>query len=265
MRIHSKFLTQPWYISATGLAAFMDTHSVDIQSADLSIDDFLTPRKPMQITEDAVAVIAVSGTLLNGAPAIYSKVFGDTNYEDLQAELQEAAGDKRVAGIFLDVNSPGGSAVGCSELFNLVSSIDKPVVAFCGEMCCSAAYYIASGADFIYATPSAIVGCIGSVMTVYDITEYLDKLGVTALQFASGWFKGAGTDGVPLSDDQKAFMQDFVNQSGAKFKGDMTAARGIADESMEGQHYWAENAPTGMVDHLSGRDKVYSDLLAMIG
>ncbi len=82
-----------------------------------------------------------------------------------------------IKAVFLDIDSPGGTVAGTPELAAAVASLNerKPVYAFSSGLMCSAAYWIASQARAIYATPSAQVGSIGVVQAVIDNSAALDK------------------------------------------------------------------------------------------
>ena len=66
---------------------------------------------------------------------------------------------------------------GTPELAQAVAdaSRDKFVYAFSAGQMCSAAYWVASQCDAIYATPSARVGSIGVILPFVDDTEAFRK------------------------------------------------------------------------------------------
>ncbi|WJR74919.1 hypothetical protein [Bradyrhizobium sp. NP1] len=102
-------------------------------------------RKPYRTTADGVAVIPVLGSLVNrgGWIGAYS---GMTSYEGLKFQLAAAARDASVSSIILDMDSPGGEAVGAFEAGDAVAAAArvKEVVAVINGMAASAAYAIAA-------------------------------------------------------------------------------------------------------------------------
>ena len=98
--------------------------------------------------------------------------------------------------VILDIDSPGGTVAGTPELGAAVAALNgqKPVYAFSSGLMCSAAYWIASQAEAIYATPSARVGSIGVVQTVIDNSARLHAEGI----------KVFGSDA--LTRDEKLFL-----------------------------------------------------------
>jgi signal peptide peptidase SppA len=202
--------------------------------------------------QNGVHVIPMKGIMLNNAEPIY-KMFGYISHQDVAEDLKAAAS----AGanlIVLDVDSPGGSATGTPELADMVKQLTSEVnlIVFCSNVMCSAAMYTAAGATRIYATGSAIVGCIGTVMEHLDASQFFADMGVEFQQFKSGTYKGMGHEGIPLTEVQKEFLQDFVDQSAGKFKDFMLQNRpDIAADDMEGQFFSGDNAKQkGFIDEV---------------
>jgi ClpP class serine protease len=108
---------------------------------------------------------------------------------------------------------------------------------------CSAAYWIASQARAIYATPSAQVGSIGVVQAVIDNTAALDKAGLKVEVFSVGKYKAMGAPGTPLTDDQRELIQSNLAEIAAEFH-DAVLSRGraIPAEAMEGQTFSGKQA-----------------------
>jgi ClpP class serine protease len=119
----------------------------------------------------------------------------------------------------------------------------KPVYAFSSGLMCSAAYWIASQARAIYATPSAQVGSIGVVQAVIDNSAALDKAGLKVEVFSVGKYKAMGAPGTPLTDDQRELIQSNLAEIAAEFH-DAVLSRGraIPAEAMEGQTFSGKQA-----------------------
>ena len=91
----------------------------------------------------------------------------------------------------------------------------------------AAALYVAAAADSITADPTTIVGSIGTMTTITDISAMLTKMGITVHLIASGPQKGTGTPGVPVTDERKRPMQAIVNELAAQFKAAVASGRGL--------------------------------------
>ena len=118
---------------------------------------------PLLSVEDGIGVVAIDGPILR-KPDVFARVlFRATDSKMISEALREAGQRDDIKAVFLDIDSPGGTVAGTPELAATVKSINdrKPVYAFSSGLMASAAYWIASQARAIYATPSAQVGSIG--------------------------------------------------------------------------------------------------------
>ncbi|MEF2145134.1 MAG: S49 family peptidase [Desulfovibrionaceae bacterium] len=168
--------------------------------------------------EDGVAIIPVDGVIAFRMN-LFQAMSGGTSTEMLGKYVRMAASDSGVEAILLDVTSPGGAVHGLSDLSAEIrdAASVKPVVAWTGEQCCSAAYWIASAASEIGCSVSACVGSIG-VYAIHVETSAKDaKDGVTRTIFKAGRYKAAGNPVEPLSDDSRAIIQQQVDQYYALF------------------------------------------------
>jgi ATP-dependent protease ClpP protease subunit len=71
--------------------------------------------------------------------------------------------------IILHVNSPGGSPVQSSYVYDEIRKIksnhpDLPIYAVASDICASGCYFIISAADKIFVNPSSLIGSIGVIM-----------------------------------------------------------------------------------------------------
>lgn len=108
---------------------------------------------------------------------------------------------------------------------------------------CSAAYWIASQADAIFATPSARVGSIGVLMPMLDESKAFEQAGLKVELFAAGKFKSIGVAGTSITDEQRAWLQAQVDETYADFKAAVLArGRRITPDVMEGQCFSGRKA-----------------------
>lgn len=111
---------------------------------------------------DGVAILNAEGPMVKRANWL-SEISGATSYDILRRDLQTALDDSKVRAILLNVDSPGGEAMGTGELAQAVFDARgrKPIIAYVGGYGASAAYWLASAADKVVIDPSAILGSIG--------------------------------------------------------------------------------------------------------
>ena len=200
---------------------------------------------PLLSIEDGIGVVAIEGPILR-KPDLFARIFfGATSSEDIGEALREAGERDDIKAVFLNIDSPGGTVAGTPELAAAVKALNgsKPVYAFSSGLMCSAAYWIASQARAIYATPSAQVGSIGVVQAVIDNSAALDKAGIKVEVFSVGKYKAMGAPGTPLTDDQRELIQSNLAEIAAEFH-DAVLSRGraIPAEAMEGQTFSGKQA-----------------------
>jgi len=200
---------------------------------------------PLLSVEDGIGTVSIDGPILR-KPDVFARVLmGATCSEDIGAALREAGDRPDIKAVFLDIDSPGGTVAGTPELAASVASINerKPVYAFSSGLMCSAAYWIASQARAIYATPSARVGSIGVVQAVIDDTAALDARGIKVEVFAVGKYKAMGAPGTPLTDDQRELINSNLAETASEFHAAVLArGRAIPSEAMEGQTFSGRQA-----------------------
>ena len=213
-----------------------------------------------------VAVITIDGVIDKRISSFEMECYGGCDLSDVDAALAQAANDPRVDTVVLDINSPGGSVIGVPDTAARIANLraTKEVHAYINVMACSAGYYLASQADVIAASPSAIVGSIGVYCAILDASEYYAKMGAKMQFIKAGEFKTMGTEWRPLTPDETKILQDGVNTNYAQFKAACTALRPIEDSAMQGQWFTAEEGRTlKLVDQLTGAtlDEYVSALL----
>lgn len=169
-----------------------------------------------------VALVDVAGIISDNAPA---------SADNIIQGLQDAFKDKNVENVILRINSPGGSPVQASTIYNELRYLRNrhkkvKVYAVCEDLCTSAAYYIASGADEIYADPTSLVGSIGVLMDGFGFVNTLQKLGVQRRLLTSGSHKGFLDPFSPLKPEDQKIAQTLLDTVHQQFISDVKQGRG---------------------------------------
>lgn len=262
------FLQQPWLTTpeahAAMVAAGQSFFNAPKSPFDTEDDDKEENEPDLLCVEDGVGIIPIRGPMLRNPDLISQLLFGAIDIEDIMEAVNSAAVHPDVQAVFLDIDSPGGSVSGTPELAQAVADLCKAkyTYAFSGGQMCSAAYWVASQCDAIYVTPSARVGSIGVILPMVDSSEAYKQAGLRMEVFAAGKFKSIGTPGVALSDDQRAWLQSYVEEIAADFRAAVVArGRSIPVEAMEGQTFSARQA---MRFNIAGSVKNRDAALAML-
>jgi len=178
-----------------------------------------------------VAVVKLMGTLMKQQSS-----FGtSTSTVQARRDIRQAAADPDVVAILLAIDSPGGTVAGTDDLAKDIRQANKqkPVYAQIDDLGASAAYWLASQAEAIFAnSPTALVGSIGTLMTVYDLSGAAEKEGVRAMVFATGPLKGAGVAGSKVTEDQANYFQGLVEEAQKSFDGAVQKARSLTDRQL---------------------------------
>ncbi|MFL2603870.1 MAG: signal peptide peptidase SppA [Flavobacteriaceae bacterium] len=127
--------------------------------------------------KDRIGVIFAEGPILYGEGTediVAQGVFVET--------INELAKDDWIKAVVVRVNSPGGSALTSELLWRSIEQLkkSKPVIVSIGNIAASGGYYIATGADYIFADPMSITGSIGVFATLPNVSNFLDNIGINA-------------------------------------------------------------------------------------
>jgi signal peptide peptidase SppA len=179
-----------------------------------------------------------------------------------------AMADPQIGAIVLDVDSPGGNVFGVTELSQKIYDArgTKPIVAVANSLMASAAFWIASAADEIVASPSAEVGSVGVIAVHVDQAAALEKGGFNATIIKSSKFKGEGNPYETLSEEAHSHIQSQVDKIDTLFTADLARNRGIKAAEVrggfgQGRTMFADEAlAAGMIDRIATMDQVLARL-----
>lgn len=179
------------------------------------------------LVKGATAIIPIMGSLVNRGAWVGASS-GLTSYEGIQHQLKTAGADPAIKNVILDINSPGGEAIGAFETAAMVRELaaKKPVTAVVNGMAASAAYAIASGATKIVTTESGVSGSIGVISLHVDQSRALENEGLKPTLIFAGAHKADGNPFGPLPDAVRADFQARVDGIYAQFLKTVEAGRG---------------------------------------
>jgi len=193
---------------------------------------------------------------------------GSTSTQKFTSALRQVLADDTVAQVLIDIDSPGGSVYGVSELAAEImkARTQKPVVAVANSLAASAAYWIGCAAGEFYVTPGGEVGSIGVWQAHFDYSKALEEEGVKPTLISAGKFKVEGNPYAPLDAEAQAFMQSRVDDYYGAFVKAVTKGRGVAvsdvrDGMGEGRVLGADAAlAQKMVDGIATFDEVLAQM-----
>lgn len=214
-----------------------------------------------QKPEKSFAVINVIGTIQagnEGTARIGYDHNATLNYID---ELME---DETNTGIFLDVDSGGGTVYESDEMYlklmEYKEKTGRPIHAYFNSMACSGAYYISCAADYISANRNCWTGSIGVIISTTNFSGLYEKLGVEEVLITSGDNKGMGSAGSKMSEEHIAIYQALVDESYDQFVEIVAAGRDMSEEYTreiaDGRIYSALQAKeNGLIDGIQSYEE----------
>jgi protease IV len=180
--------------------------------------------------------------------------------EYITDQLELAERDDRVKAVVLKVNSPGGEVLASDDIYNALvdfqKKTSKPVVASMGSLAASGGYYVSAPCQWIVANELTITGSIGVIIQTFNFRGLMDKVGVRPEVYKSGKFKDM-LSGMKreneITDEERAMVQDMVNQTFEKFKEVVAKGRKAANSANESEKDKGRKLKDDWADLADGR------------
>ena len=195
----------------------------------------------------------------------------EASADKIVTALRDAFEDEDTAGVILRINSPGGSPVQSSYIYREMKRLRKkypeiPLYAVITDLCASGGYYVAVGADKIYANESSIVGSIGVIMSSFGFEGTMKKLGVERRALTAGEHKALFDPFSPVNEEEQAHLQVMLDEIHQEFINTVKEGRGdklIEDEQLFTGLVWTgEKAmKIGLVDELGSAGYVAREVI----
>jgi protease-4 len=154
-------------------------------------------------------------------------ISGNIAYENESIALLESffsnKQSEEYTGILLWINSGGGSFCVAQDISAMLQRSALPCVAIIGELCASAAYYIALAAHRIIAQPASLVGGLCASIDVANYAKVHEKIGIQRIVYGNGQMK-----------------QMLSPYTGEQSEGEIAAVRDILDDLDHDFHSFIE-------------------------
>ncbi|MCT7378577.1 signal peptide peptidase SppA [Chelativorans salis] len=153
-----------------------------------------------------------------------------TEDDELLDRLDRIRESTTAKGVILTIDSPGGTTAGGEAIFEEIRRLaeEKPVVAQVGTLAASAGYMIASAADHIVVRQSSIVGSIGVIVQIPNVTGLMDNVGVTVEEVKSSPLKAEPSPFNQTTEEERAMLRAMVLDSYDWFIGLVTDRRPLS-------------------------------------
>lgn len=184
-----------------------------------------------------------------------SRVMGS---ETVCRQLREARKDKSVKAIVLRVDSGGGDGLASSDIYEemkLCRNDGKVVVASMGDVAASGGYFIACGAERIFAQPATLTGSIGVVTAKPVFAGLYEKYGIDRTPITSHEHADANSPHRAWTPQEKDWVEGMIQYDYGLFLDVVAASRKIErtrlEEIARGRIYSGERArEIGLIDEL---------------
>jgi signal peptide peptidase SppA len=255
-----------------GIASIdMGSRQIKAMSGEDWDDEGETYSEPGYEVALGIAKIDIEGTLVMklGSLRPYS---GMTGYDGIKQNLIEAAQDRDVKAILLDIDSPGGEVAGMFRLAEAIRAVDqgiKPVFGVLTESAYSAAYLLASATRRIYVPRTGGTGSIGVVCAHCDVSQALKAAGLKVTFLYDGDQKVDAAAELPLSDDARDRIMKDIRTMGSMFRMAVAQNRGLSEaiirDMQAGTFLGADGVTAGLADEVMDPDAAFQDILDRVG
>jgi protease IV len=221
-----------------------------------------------QSGNENIAVIYAEGNIMDGR-GDRDRIGGET----YRSHIRRARLDKTVKAVVLRVNSGGGSASASEQIWRevVLTRKTKPVIVSFGDVAASGGYYIACGADSIFAQPNTITGSIGVFGILPNMQKFFNnKLGITFDEVSTSPDASVMSITKPLTPNQRQYVQSAIDTIYQQFKARVAAGRKKSADDVENiaqGRIWSgtDAIGVGLVDKLGGIDDAIRSAASMAG
>jgi len=212
-----------------------------------------------QGAENRIGVVGITGLISDSQHIVY--------------QVKKFSQDKRIRGIVLRIDSPGGSVGPSQEIYDEILKARKSgkiIYASMGTLAASGGYYIASAAEKIFANPGTLTGSIGVIMAFSNAKGLMEKIGLQPEVIKAGEYKDIGSPARAMTKKEKSLLQSVVSDVHQQFIEAVAIGRGISIEEVtkiaDGRILTGRQAHSlNLVDQMGGLQVSIEQLAKKVG
>lgn len=225
---------------------------------------FDAPPPPVVEMRGDVAVVDVRGPLVHHEDPFFD------SYDAIKGRIVEAlSGETKPRAIVLSLDSPGGMVSGCfdtaDEIKARCAAAGVPLYTYVDGQAASAAYALACAGSSIVVPPTGMVGSIGCIAELVDVSAMNAAHGISIELVTSGARKADGNPNRPIEDASVAAVRAQVMQLAELFFEHVAANRPMqVDEvrALEAGIVIGASATPTLADHVMGLDEMIAAIAA---
>lgn len=177
----------------------------------------ITSEWVQQGTKNRIGIVDITGLI--------------TDSQYITNQVKKFRQDKRIRGIILRIDSPGGAVGPSQEIYDEVLKTresGKTIYASMGALAASGGYYIASAAEKIFANPGTLTGSIGVIMAFSNAKGLMEKIGLQPEIVKAGEYKDIGSPARAMTQKEKNLIQSVVTDVHQQFIEAVASGRDIS-------------------------------------
>ena len=177
----------------------------------------ITSEWVQQGTKNRIGIVDITGLI--------------TDSQYITNQVKKFRQDKRIRGIILRIDSPGGAVGPSQEIYNEVLKTresGKTIYASMGALAASGGYYIASAAEKIFANPGTLTGSIGVIMAFSNAKGLMEKIGLQPEIVKAGEYKDIGSPARAMTQKERTLLQSVVTDVHQQFIEAVASGRDIS-------------------------------------
>ena len=177
----------------------------------------ITSEWVQQGTKNRIGIVDITGLI--------------TDSQYITNQVKKFRQDKRIRGIILRIDSPGGAVGPSQEIYDEVLKTresGKTIYASMGAVAASGGYYIASAAEKIFANPGTLTGSIGVIMAFSNAKGLMEKIGLQPEIVKAGEYKDIGSPARAMTQKERNLLQSVVTDVHQQFIEAVASGRDIS-------------------------------------
>ncbi len=255
-------LSQPWAIMPADLETIARIAARENDQAEFEAI-LEKAGKPMAYTRQVSirgrsAIVPIQGPIFRRAN-FFTHFSGATALETIATDIRTAVDNDAIDQIVLQVSSPGGQAESIAELADRIREMSKkkPIIAYADGFMASAAYWLGAAANQVVVSKTAIVGSVGTVLTLYR-----DSKDPNVIQIVSSQSPKKRLD--PSSDEGRAANQELADKFTDVFIDSLAYLRGVDRDTVlakfgqGGVFVGADAVTAGLADRVGSIEEILS-------
>jgi protease-4 len=226
------------------------------------------PRFAPMGTRPVIGVVPVHGPIAHGSRGGVGFAADDA----VIATVRAARANRRVLGVVLHVDSPGGSALASDRIHHELVQLaqTKPLVAYLSDVAASGGYYVAAAASVIVAQPTTLTGSIGVVAARLALEPLLKRAGIAVDVIKRGAHADLLNPSRPLMPGEREALErelDGVYRAFVRVVAEGRKKTVEAIERVAQGRVWtgADARDQGLVDELGGFDVALASVRSRLG